>query len=199
MEAHVIKHSWIVLSLLGITAVPVACSSKSETVAPTPSREVARSQSTVAVNRGIPLSRFVADVAATTEGGECQVRDIPGLGKQIGMIFPSQAAAVREVWLTMGADGNVSNYSDMRGDLVRKGAGPDGGPPQAGQPVTVLPPAGRQTSIHITLHTGWGIAENVGGGKPPVRIASRSELMMNAENLGRPGKMIQLITSRCGK
>ena len=184
---------------LWIIVVAAACSSKAENVASTPPNRITSSQSAVAIHRGIPLSQFVADVAATMEGGECEVRNIPGLGKQIGMVFPTRAAAVREVWLNIGADGSVTNYSDMRGDLVRKVVGRDGGPPKTGQSVTVAPAAGRQTAIHITLATGWGLAENVGGDKPPVRIASRSELMMNAENLGRPARMIQLITSQCGK
>ncbi|HEY0810926.1 MAG TPA: hypothetical protein VGD49_12230 [Longimicrobiales bacterium] len=103
------------------------------------------------------------------------------------------------VWLTYDDSGALVNYSDVRGDLMRKVVGPDGGPPQQDEAVRIASPKERQTAIDITLNTGWGMASNEGGGRPALRVAGRSDMMLKAANLGTPATMIELIQTRCNK
>jgi hypothetical protein len=150
------------------------------------------------VNRRMSIALFKPDVAATEEGGECKRLNIPGFGRQVGLAFPTAAAPVREVWVTY-ADGEfVKYYSDTRGDLVERVVGQDGGPPRPGEAARKLPPAGRQTSIHINFENQLGLAMNVGGDKPALRVQGTVQQMLTAENLGNPENLIKLVTKRCG-
>ena len=173
-----------------------SCSSRSE-----PSRTPSEPRVSSAIE-AVPVSRmsidqFVADIPGSVEGGECQTRELPGLGKQVGLAFPTVAAPVRVVWLTYNEAGNLISYSDQRGDLIRRVVGADGGPPRSGEPVRSIPPAGRHTAIHINLTNRMGLAENIGGGKPPVTVPFATSSKMTAGNLGNPSEMIQLVSSRC--
>jgi len=179
--------------LISVTAI--ACSGNS--AAPPSEPRVGTSTERIAVSG--PIRDFVPDVPAFSEGGECQTRELPGRGKDIGIAFPDVENAVRQVWLTFGTEGKVVNYSDVRGDLVRKVVGADGGPPRPGEPVRALPPAGRQTSIHLNITNQVALAQNVGGDRPQVTSVGAPRAVMNAKNLGNPAAMIELVLSRCGR
>jgi hypothetical protein len=184
-------------SLLLLALLSASCAKRPVASDPATSPGASTAAEVVDVNRNVPLSRFRADVRASTEGGECDTRAIPGLGRQVGIAFPNRLNPIRRVWLTYDETNTLISYTEERGDLVRKVVGPDGGPPRRGQPVTRLPPEGRQTTIDINLRSQVGLAENLGGNKPPVSTAGKADEMMGAGNLGRPRAMVEMITARC--
>lgn len=151
----------------------------------------------LAVNQN--LREFAPDIPAFAEGGECQTRQIPGRGRDVGIAFPSVADAIRSVWLTYGDNGDLINYSDTRGDLVMKVTGLDGGPPRPNEPIRTVPPVGRQTAIHMNLQNNVVLARNHGGDREAVAAAGSSQSGLTAENLGSPMAVIEMVTARCGK
>ena len=179
-----------------VLAVVCACAKQ-------PPRDVqsttASATQNVRMTTGRSLSDFVADVPAYEADGVCQARSTPMRGRDVGMLFRHGKTAARMIWLTYDDSGALINYSDVRGDLMRKVAGPDGGPPQQDEAVRIASPKERQTAIDISLKTGWGMASNEGGGRPVLRVAGRSDVMLKAANLGTPANMIELIQSRCSR
>src|SRR5687767_331173 len=186
------------VSVVAAAAIAAACSSRGSSD-PGPEPGVRSVTERVAVRQTVPIDSFVADIPASVEGGECQTRVNPALGREVGLAFPNKSSPVRLVWLTYSDSGELTHYSDMRGDLDRRVVGPDGGPPRPGEAARLLPPAGRQTSINLNFQHNAGVAMNLGGDREQQTTLGPAETFMTAEKFGNLRAIVQLITSRCGR
>ena len=168
------------LLLLAATAACARPPARDPGNVPAPSRKIVTTETRVAGFESTSLSAFVPGVVAVTEGGECETIPLDGSRRMVLMSFPSRAAAQRAVAVQVAPNGTVLNYSDLRGDR---------------RPVAER--TGPLTAITINFELRAGTAANEWPGRPNELVFGTPEAFMAAENLGRPGEMLKLVTSRC--
>ena len=168
------------LLLLAATAACARSSAGDPGDVPAPSRKVVATQTRVTGFESTSLSGFVPAVVAVTEGGECETIPIDGSRRMVLMSFPSRVDAQRVVALQVGPNGAVLNYSDLRGDR---------------RPVTER--TRPLTAITVNFELQAGTAANEWPGRPNELAFGTPADFLAAENLGRPGEMLKLVTSRC--
>lgn len=129
---------------------------------------------------GGSLQAFVPAVAATEEGGECEILNIPGHDPVHVLSFPRRGASVRTVSIVFDSTGQPLHYSDSRGDLRRERTGP-------------------RTSVLLTFEEGVARGINDVPGQPSVMAEGTLMDAMEAPHLGNPRRMMELIRTRCAK
>lgn len=126
------------------------------------------------------MQAFVPAVAATEEGGECEILRVPGQFALHLLSFPSREASVRNVSIRFDSAANPVHYSDARGDLRRERTGP-------------------RTSVTLDFQTGVAHGFNWVPGRPAERAVGTLTDALAAPHLGNPQRMIDLVRSRCMK
>lgn len=187
----------LLLLLFGFAA---ACSDRLSTFQGEETRPgaVASIEHVVRVSPGASLSTFVPHAEPPAEGGECGRGPMLDGRSSVVLAFPGLTAPHRRVQLRYRRDGQLAYYSDAWGDLLTaRVEAADGGRPRAGEPVRVVPPAGRQTSVHINLEMDQGIARSWGGGLEDVIVVGTAEVALEAIHLGHPARMIREVERRC--
>ena len=121
------------------------------------------------------LAAFVAAVPAFAEGGEC--RTVDEGRRMVTLRFAGPGETARTLALTVDAQGEVVNYSDIRGDLQLHGTGP-------------------RTVVSVNFENGAALAINERGDAPGVVMGTAAEAM-ELENLGNPRRTIELVKRRC--
>ena len=133
-----------------------------------------------AATRG-DLRTFVPAVAATGEGGECEIVQDPSESEPLYVLsFPDVGAVSRNVSVRFDSGGQPVHYSDLRGDLQRNGTGP-------------------RSAVLLNFRTGTVHAYNRLPGRPHEAAEGPILDALAAPRLGNPQRMIDLIRTRCVK
>lgn len=101
--------------------------------------------------------------------------------------FGSRETRRRNVMLIVDSVGRPVRYSDLRGDLR--------GPSDSS--ISAANPLGPGTSIALNLIDQSGMLRNTGVGPEAPVLRVRGPSILDAENLGRPSRMIERVLKEC--
>lgn len=160
-------------ALACVVFVTVACGS------PEDMRYRVRAEATGPTTAG-PASEFVALIPATEDQPRCfQSRNPPALlDGALTLDFGEPLA--RRVTVRLDPSGNLTSYSDMRGDLVSSDER-----------------TGDQTVVAINFVQGHALGTNRPAAGPPSSLRVPVDEALDSEKFGNPRAMIDEVVSRC--
>ena len=127
------------------------------------------------VNR-VRLNEFVPAIVAVDGAGECRLLDAPS-GRVSVLSFPDSVHTTRNVAVMHDSTGQVTGYSDVRGDLGNRG--------------------GPVTSVSINLAQGMGVATNMHAGDRDASTRAPVGEMLDSEILDWPRRWIDRVHRQC--
>ena len=124
------------------------------------------------------------------------MRSRPGGATTVTAYFPSVDSARTVITLVFDTAGNLVRFNDRRG-LVRFSGGPGRTREQLDSIRVGAEARARSTTISFDYPADQALASNSGGGKPTTAVIGTVFAMERLEQLGPPGKRIQLARRLC--